>query len=341
LRVIFCSKTFTNNRSVSHVGLGISATNTTKVLRANGILAEIWQVPDVTTLTSKLESVQKDSTPVTHVVIAALWVPHDTLNVFCVKYPHIQFAINCHSNVGFLQADPSAVKLMRQGMALEMGVHNFRVAANSEKMCKWVVNAYGHPCAYLPNLYYLNGVEKHTRPAWHSGQPLRLGCFGAVRPQKNLATSIAAAIELARELKVSTEIFVSSERIEGGPATVLNAIKEMAHNLPLVKLINVGWQGWPDFRTLVGSMHLCFQVSYTESFNLVTADGISEGVPSVVSDAIDWVPSYWIAKSDDTSEVAHVGRMLLLNSKAPSDGLKALQNYISSGIAAWKKFLGL
>jgi hypothetical protein len=32
-------------------------------------------------------------------------------------------------------------------------------------------------------------------------------------------------------------------------------------------------------------MHLLIQVSYTESFNMVTADGVLEGVPSVTSDA--------------------------------------------------------
>ena len=51
-------------------------------------------------------------------------------------------------------------------------------------------------------------------------------------------------------------------------------------------------------------MHVLLQPSFTESFNVVTADGIAEGVPSVVSDAIDWVPRRWMAKADDPRDVA-------------------------------------
>jgi hypothetical protein len=34
-------------------------------------------------------------------------------------------------------------------------------------------------------------------------------------------------------------------------------------------------------------VHLLLQPSFTQSFNVVTADGVHQGVPSVVSDAID------------------------------------------------------
>jgi glycosyltransferase involved in cell wall biosynthesis len=42
-------------------------------------------------------------------------------------------------------------------------------------------------------------------------------------------------------------------------------------------------------------MNVLINCSYTESFNMVTADGIAEGIPSVVSDAICWAPAYWRA----------------------------------------------
>lgn len=339
MRVILCSKTFKNNTESSHVGLGISATGTIKVLRANGINAEIWQVGDLAQFEAKFKKSEKDANKITHVIFAALWVPTKFLNDLCVENPEIDFAINCHSNIGFLSADPGGMKLLREAAKLEMGVHNFRVCANSEKMVSWFISSYGHPCAFLPNLYYLDGVEKHHRTPWSAGQILRIGCFGAIRPYKNLATSVGAAIEIGRELKVKTEIYISSGRVESGPSTVLNTVKAMVQGLPTTTLHESGWLGWPDFRILIGSMNLLMQASFTESFNLVTADGIAEGVPSVVSEAISWVPEYWKANSDDTSEVAHVGRLLLLNPRAPSDGLKSLEKYISNGIQAWEKFL--
>ena len=63
-----------------------------------------------------------------------------------------------------------------------------------------------------------------------------------------------------------------------------------------VKLVENGWQSWPKFRQSVAHMHLLLQPSYTESFNMVTADGVAEGVPSVVSHAIDWAPEHWKAR---------------------------------------------
>ncbi len=44
---------------------------------------------------------------------------------------------------------------------------------------------------------------------------------------------------------------------------------------------------------------------------MVTADGIAEGVPSVVSEAIDWAPRSWKAPVDDANAMARIGRKLL------------------------------
>lgn len=108
----------------------------------------------------------------------------------------------------------------------------------------------------------------------------------------------------------------------------------------MISVEQAGWQTWPEFRRLVGSMHLLLQPSYTESFNMVTADGIAEGVPSVVSDAIDWVPRNWIAYSDDVLDIARVGHTLLLDPFARWEGMNALQSYIDRGIQEWEDYLG-
>jgi hypothetical protein len=83
------------------------------------------------------------------------------------------------------------------------------------------------------------------------------------------------------------------------------------------------------------------QPSYTESFNMVTADGIAMGVASVVSDAIEWVPDHWKACSDDVFEIARVGRNLLFDYAAPQDGLEYLQKYVADGLRVWQEYLAL
>ncbi len=72
---------------------------------------------------------------------------------------------------------------------------------------------------------------------------------------------------------------------------------------------------------------------------MVTADGIAEGVPSVVSYAIDWAPQHWKATLDDCFDMARIGRQLLHDSHAKRDGMEALKKYIEDGLRAWKQYL--
>jgi hypothetical protein len=113
----------------------------------------------------------------------------------------------------------------------------------------------------------------------------------------------------------------------------------MTLGLPHVRVVENGWQTWPQFRRTVRHMHLLLQPSYTETFNVVTADGVAEGVPSVVSEAIEWAPDYWKAKVDDVHHIAIIGQKLLRDKRAPKRGLKALKSYNQRAMQAWDQFL--
>ena len=122
----------------------------------------------------------------------------------------------------------------------------------------------------------------------------------------------------------------------GSSATV---VRRMMESCTFAKLVENGWQTWPQFRQTVAHMHLLLQPSYTESFNVVTADGVAEGVPSVVSSAIDWAPTHWMADADDVPDIARVGISLLHDRQAGSDGLKSLTDYVTSGTHAWSTWI--
>jgi hypothetical protein len=151
-------------------------------------------------------------------------------------------------------------------------------------------------------------------------------------------SAAGAAVDIATQLKVNLELWLSDGRLEGGSG-ILDAVRAMTAGLPHVKLVHSGWQSWPAFRTTVRHMHLLMQPSYTESFNMVTADGVAEGVPSVVSSAIDWAPEHWKASVDDVRDIARVGRNLLADPHAPGDGLRALAQHNREGMEAWTAFL--
>ena len=247
--------------------------------------------------------------------------------------------MNCHSNLGFLQADPGAMRLVREGLALQRCTWNFQVAANSQRLANWVADTYGGWCTHLPNLYHLDKLSGSNRALFNGGT-LRVGAFGAARPLKNFMTAAGAALEIATRMRVDLEYWMSSGRNEGaGP--LVNAIQQMTVGLPHVRVVENGWQTWPQFRQTVRHMHLLLQPSYTETFNVVTADGIAEGVPSVVSHAIEWAPDNWKAQVDDVHHIATVGQKLLRDKRAAQRGLKALQNYNKRAMKFWDGFLGL
>ncbi|HTS48966.1 MAG TPA: hypothetical protein VMH05_13540 [Bryobacteraceae bacterium] len=232
-RLILAYKNFAANKNISHIGLGVAALNTCKVLRRENIAAEVWPVASPVELGERLKE-----QPASHVVVSAPWMPTLEMHRLVAAYPNTRLAVNCHSNVGFLQADANGVTLVREAMEIEAATPNFHLSGNSLKFCKWVRSAYSRPCAYLPNLYYLDN-------------------------------------------------------------------------------------------------------SFVPAPPLYNADGIAEGVPSVVSHAIDWVPEHWKAMMDNVLDIARVGRYLLTDPYAPQEGREALKEHNSDGIKAWKEFLSV
>ncbi len=333
MRVILAYKNFAANRNISHIGLGVAAINTAKVLQRDGIDTQVWPVLSHTDLSLRLAA-----SPADHVIVSAPWIATVQLQQLCQNFPQTTFSVNCHSNVGFLQADRNGVKLVRESMELEMGTSNFHLGGNCRRFCDWVRQAFALPCAYLPNLYYLDDSSTFSERAF-TGGTLRIGIFGATRPLKNLMSAAGAALEISRNMRVPLELWMSSGRAEGGGESVMGAVQEMLHDLPNVKLVQNGWQSWPKFRRVVGHMHLLLQPSYTESFNMVTADGIAEGVPSVVSAAIDWAPEHWKADVDSVLDIARIGRQLLHDARAAADGGKALARFNADGGRAYRQYL--
>ena len=334
-RLILAYKNFAANKNITHIGLGVAALNTCKVLRREGVAVEVWPIVSSAELRDRL-----CAQPASHVVVSAPWMPSLDMHRLIAAHPSIRFAMNCHSNVGFLQADSNGVALVREAMDIEAASPNFHLAGNSLKFSKWVRSAYSRPCSYLPNLYYLD-TSLVPNPPLYNGGTLRIGAFGATRALKNFMSAAGAALDISRRYKATLELWVSAGRTEGGGDTILRSAHAMLDGLPHVRLVENGWQSWPKFRQSVGHMHLLLQPSYTESFNMVTADGIAEGVPSVVSHAIDWAPEHWKAMMDNVLDIARVGRYLLSDPYAPQEGFEALKNHNVDGIKSWKDFLSV
>lgn len=337
-RIALCYKNFSKECNVSHIGLGVTAAYTAKTLIQNGYRAEARAVFGGDDLLAWLEAEEQTAVPVTHVLVMAQWIPSLWLAKLCRRFPHIHFALNCHSNVGFLQAEPQAIKLLRDAIDLETGLPNFFASCNNQRLANSLREMYGRPVQFLPNLYHLHGEEPIHRPLWNGGL-LRIGAFGSLRVYKNFSTAVSAAMQIGHMLKVPIEIWINSGRDDGTGNVVFRTAQAWTANVPGVELKQFQWASWPEFKRQVGQMNLLLQPSYTETFNNVTADGVAEGVPSVVSDTIDWTPKNWVASSDDPKDVADVGRRLLYDPHAAAEGYRALKHYVRDGLHYWSRFL--
>lgn len=321
---------------ISHVGLGVSSKNTAAVLRKEGINAEAVGVISFHEIVQYLA----DHTDITHVVIGAPWLQPNEVESLLINLPHVKFVVTSHSNIGFLAVEPAAIKLLRGYKLLQDKYSNFHVAGNSEKFTEAWGRMFNTRVTFLPNLYNLDGK---VRPYFVGHdiecRPVRIGLFGSVRPLKNFVSAVAACIDISTRLNKEVEIFINAGREEGGQVTN-RAIDELVVGLDKVKLVRVMWRDHHHFKKLVGEMDVLMQASYTESFNVVTADGISEGVPSVVSDAITWTPKSWTSKADDVNNIAWTALELLLHREEEAlAGRNYLIWYINEGIRHWQKWL--
>ena len=315
----------------SHIGLGVSAMHTAKVLRRNKIRTDVfgvWLAKDIELHLTRL------GPTVTHAIIEAPWVGLKEMEDLLFQFPNVHFIVRSHSQVGFLQVEAGAVKLLRDYSLLEDSTLNFSIAANSKRFCDFMEIAYRVRCLYLPNLYDVERVQRHENRSHQPGQILRVASFGAIRLLKNHSTAAAAALMLARFRNSQLEFYINVNREEHGNG-VLQAIRNLFKDLPWAKLIEVPWQPWGTFRQTIGSMDLCLQVSATETFNIVTADASAEGVPTVIGEAIDWLPKSWVANIDDAHEIAKTANNLLSDPRAPQEATQALQTYCCNATRVW------
>lgn len=330
-----CYKNFAANANISHIGLGVSALNTAKVLKRHGVAVRAFAINSVT----DLEAYLSKNPATTHVVISAAWIPALDLGKLVIGHPGIEFAVNIHSNVGFLQADSNGVDLLGRYVHLQKELLNFRVSGNSTEFTGWLTEAYTIPSLHLPNLYDLDSTVMLNKPLYNGGT-IRIGAFGACRPLKNFMTAAAAAISISKELRVPVDFWMNAGRPDGG-GSIERAIAALFKQQRNVKLNLFSWSAWPQFLDFIESLHLMMQMSYTESFNMVTADGISRGVPSVVSSAVKWAPRNWMAEADDPLDVARTGRALITDPHAAIDGVMALERHNQDGLYEWLAFLDL
>jgi hypothetical protein len=337
VHVIFFYRNFMAvSANYCHIGLGVNSLHCVKVLRKHNVRADLFGVLTADDIDLHLT----DNPTCTHAAIQAPWIEVKDLYKLMNKHPSVHFIIRVHSQIAFLQVEPRAVAIVREIQEFQESTLNLSLSANSHRFCDFMTKSFTGKCLYLPNLYDVLGDDLSRWRSPRFKDVLRISSFGAIRLMKNHMTAAAAAMLISRALGIDLEFHISVNRHENGGSTVLQSIKNLFADLKWARLIQVPWEDWPAFRRTVASMDLCIQLSMSETFNITTADAAAAGVPSVVGEAIEWVPNDWQVPIDDPQTAAKTGLWLLNDQDAGRDGYNALTKFNNEAIRIWIHYLG-
>jgi hypothetical protein len=132
---------------------------------------------------------------------------------------------------------------------------------------------------------------------------------------KNQLLQAFAALEFARRKGKKLRFHINSTRIEANGGNVMSNLMQFFMQLNDAELIPHQWIQPEDLPNVLSKLDLGLQISMTETFNIVTADYVSSGIPVIVSKEIDWIDHRCIAADHDLHAMANVMDNILESSE--------------------------
>lgn len=276
-------------------GLWNSARLVCEMLNRNDIDSKLVEVIDNNCIDKEVTAYKP-----THVIIEALWVVPDKFAILSKLHPTVKWVIRLHSETPFMANEGIAYEWIRDYLKYP----NVILSANAKRMLQevrfLVKEQHGlsekeakEKVIFLSNYYYPQNMHIPKIPKDHS--IINVGCFGAIRPLKNHMIQAIAALMFAKKLgrKLHFHINTGRNEMKGDPIlknliSMFEGLKDAGHVLHLHQ-----WMPHPEFLEVVKTMDIGLQVSFTETFNIVSADLAACNIPIVVSEEVMWaVPFY-------------------------------------------------
>ncbi len=268
----------------------------------------------------------------THVIIEALWVVPTKFTILTKLHPTVKWIVRLHSELPFLAGE---------GMAFDWigdyaGYKNIQIGVNAPRMLdetrtylkirqQWTDEEVSQKVFYMPNFY----PQEYKRKEYEVNKEyIDIGCFGAVRPLKNHMLQAIAALKFAEHIGKKLKFHINVGRIEMKGEPVMNNLRALFNHIydQGHRLICNEWTPREGFLELCGSMDIGLQVSFSETFNIVGADIISQGVPLVGSIEIPWMDETYTARAQYCDEIY---RALLLTHDNPQHNVEQNQNKLT------------
>lgn len=267
-------------------------------------------------------------------IIEALFVTPAKLKELRKLHKDVKFIVRIHSKIPFLSVEGIAIEWLKEYMQID-GVHiafnSFDTTQSFNNLNIWA--------DYLPNIYS-NALLERNIPIYNDCQ-LNIACFGAIRPLKNQLFQATCAMEYANQNRKDLNFHINSARVEQNGDPVLKNIRALFHNTRHT-LIEHGWLKHDAFLIQLHKMDLGMQLSFTESFNIITADFVYQKVPIIVSSDISWMPSELQTSTTDANTVIKSIESVIKNKDhAVHIASKSLKDHTLKSLRVWEKFLFL
>jgi hypothetical protein len=287
---------------LKHSGLFNSAMFVHEMLLANGYDSRLVQVIDNNEIDRQVTLNKPDV-----VIIEALWVVPEKFEVLRKLHPNVKWIIRLHSELPFLSNEGIAMDWINRYVVQP----NVFVSANSERaqrdLSKYLAahanTELKDKLVYLPN-YYPTSKNAVGSKLFVNGDTINVGCFGAIRPMKNHLLQAAAAVQYAEKHGLRCNFHINAGRVEARGDEVLKNLRAFFDGLGTKhNLVEHGWLDRRDFLQLVKTMDIGLQASLSETFNIVSADFVSQDVPIVTSSEVSWMPKFFVASPTDTESI--------------------------------------
>lgn len=278
----------------------------------------------------------------THVIIEAFWVVPEKFDVLTKLHPSVKWIVRDHSHTPFLATEGIAFGWAMQYLEKPRvylscnhpeALKDMRALARA-KFPLWDEFEVRSKVLYHPNMY---NVEPSRRQVYENDpKVLDVGCFGAIRPLKNHMSQAVAAIEYCRQRDLWLRFHINATRTEGNGDPVLKNLRSIFDEIPNADLVEHGWLNHDDFLNLCAQMDVGLQVSYTETFNIVSADLVSQETPLVTSPEIEWVDETCYADPNNARSIIRAMDAVIRHPRVTKRNLDRLKKESNKNSEFWK-----
>jgi hypothetical protein len=246
----------------------------------------------------------------THVIIEALWVIPSKFAVLSRLHPDVKWIIRLHSEMPFIAGEGMAMDWIGDYSShpkIDIGVNAPRMLGEVRSYLQtrngWDRKTTEQRVFYMPNYY---PKEYKSKRMDRSKPHIDVACFGAVRPLKNHLLQAHAALKFANKIGKKLRFHINSGRIEMKGDSSLNNLRGMFQQLADTGhvLISHEWRPRDQFLDLCAEMDIGLQCNFSETFNIVSADLVCQGVPIVGSSEIPWSSDLFNADATKSDEIA-------------------------------------